>query len=80
VLRAVLSAALVMAPCLTLAETTAPPDPRALLSPGAECVSPWLRASSPPPGEGEAPPMLRLALHRCVHDLPAPPRSRLRRT
>jgi hypothetical protein len=51
---------------------------RAMLSPDAGCVAPWMRSAAPPPAE--APPVFRLALHRCVLDGVPPPKRRLRRT
>jgi hypothetical protein len=53
---------------------------RAMLSPDAGCVAPWMRSAAPPPAEAEAPPVFRLALHRCVLDSAPPPKRRLRRT
>jgi hypothetical protein len=51
----------------------------AMLSPDAGCVAPWMRPAALPPPETEAPPVFRLALHRCVLGSPPSPR-RLRRT
>lgn len=55
-------------------------DGRAMLSPDAGCVAPWMRSAAPPPAEAEAPPVFRLALHRCVLEGVPPPKRRLRRT